>query len=67
VSCARVNSFASTLMWPGYAIYRTGSSTTLHWFLVASTSFLFLIGAGLVSPHTSADYSWRLCVWSEPN
>ncbi|GFZ45102.1 Plasma membrane iron permease [Saitozyma sp. JCM 24511] len=33
----------------GYAIYRTGSSTTLHWFLVASTSFLFLIGAGLAS------------------
>ncbi|WVQ98338.1 hypothetical protein IAU59_005461 [Kwoniella sp. CBS 9459] len=32
-----------------YAIYRTGSSTTLHWFLVGSTSFLFLIGAGLMS------------------
>ncbi|WRT64504.1 uncharacterized protein IL334_001436 [Kwoniella shivajii] len=33
----------------GYAIYRTGSTTTLHWFLVGSTSFLFLIGAGLFS------------------
>ncbi|OCF33775.1 high-affinity iron permease CaFTR1 [Kwoniella heveanensis CBS 569] len=32
-----------------YIIYRTGSSTTLHWFLVGSTSFLFLIGAGLMS------------------
>ncbi|WVR04857.1 hypothetical protein IAU60_001869 [Kwoniella sp. DSM 27419] len=32
-----------------YAIYRTGSSTTLHWFLVGSTSLLFLIGAGLLS------------------
>lgn len=33
----------------GYAIYRTGSTTTLHWFLVGSTSFLCLIGAGLLS------------------
>ncbi|RSH80077.1 high-affinity iron permease [Saitozyma podzolica] len=33
----------------GYIIYRTGATTTLHWFLVASTSFLFLIGAGLAS------------------
>ncbi|WWC59749.1 uncharacterized protein I303_102311 [Kwoniella dejecticola CBS 10117] len=33
----------------GYAIYRTGSTATLHWFLVGSTSFLFLIGAGLFS------------------
>jgi high-affinity iron transporter len=33
----------------GYLIYHTGSTTTLHWFLVASTSFLFVIGAGLVS------------------
>ncbi|KIR38829.1 high-affinity iron permease CaFTR1 [Cryptococcus deuterogattii 99/473] len=33
----------------GYLIYRTGSTTTLHWFLVGSTSFLCLIGAGLMS------------------
>ncbi|WWC86615.1 uncharacterized protein L201_001492 [Kwoniella dendrophila CBS 6074] len=33
----------------GYAIYKTGSTATLHWFLVVSTSFLFLIGAGLFS------------------
>ncbi|GMK57510.1 hypothetical protein CspeluHIS016_0403440 [Cutaneotrichosporon spelunceum] len=33
----------------GYVIYKTGSSTTLHWFLVFSTTFLFLIGAGLFS------------------
>jgi high-affinity iron transporter len=33
----------------GYIIYRTGSSTTLHWFLIASTTILFLIGAGLFS------------------
>ncbi|KAL0241843.1 hypothetical protein I308_106015 [Cryptococcus tetragattii IND107] len=33
----------------GYLIYRTGSTTTLHWFLVGSTSFLCLIGAGLIS------------------
>ncbi|ODN78052.1 hypothetical protein L202_05133 [Cryptococcus amylolentus CBS 6039] len=33
----------------GYLIYRTGSTTTLHWFLVGSTSFLCLIGAGLFS------------------
>lgn len=31
----------------GYLIYRTGSSTTLHWFLIFSTFLLFLIGAGL--------------------
>lgn len=31
----------------GYVIYRTGSSTTLHWFLIFSTFFLFLIGSGL--------------------
>ncbi|BEJ17555.1 hypothetical protein CspHIS471_0609560 [Cutaneotrichosporon sp. HIS471] len=31
----------------GYLIYKTGSSTTLHWFLIFSTAFLFLIGAGL--------------------
>lgn len=31
----------------GYLIYRTGSTTTLHWFLIFSTFFLFLIGAGL--------------------
>lgn len=33
----------------GWAIYKTGSSTTLHWFLVGSTTLLFLIGAGLFS------------------
>lgn len=33
----------------GFAIYKTGSSTTLHWFLVGSTTLLFLIGAGLFS------------------
>ncbi|OXG43970.1 high-affinity iron permease CaFTR1 [Cryptococcus neoformans] len=33
----------------GYLIYRTGSTTTLHWFLIGSTSFLCLIGAGLLS------------------
>ncbi|TXT15962.1 hypothetical protein VHUM_00465 [Vanrija humicola] len=33
----------------GYIIYRTGSSTTLHWFLIISTTILFLIGAGLAS------------------
>lgn len=33
----------------GLAIYRTGSTTTLHYFLIASTSLLFLIGAGLAS------------------
>lgn len=33
----------------GYIIYKTGSSTTLHWFLIFSTTFLFLIGAGLFS------------------
>ena len=33
----------------GYIIYRTGSSSTLHWFLIGSTTFLFLIGAGLAS------------------
>ncbi|WVO16802.1 hypothetical protein L204_104488 [Cryptococcus depauperatus] len=33
----------------GYIIYRTGSTTTLHWFLVGSTSLLCLIGAGLFS------------------
>jgi hypothetical protein len=33
----------------GYLIYRTGSTATLHWFLVGSTSILFLIGAGLAS------------------
>lgn len=38
-----------TLTSPGYLIYRTGSSATLHWFLVGSTSILFLIGAGLAS------------------
>lgn len=33
----------------GFIIYRTGSSTTLHWFLIGSTTFIFLIGAGLFS------------------
>lgn len=33
----------------GFIIYRTGSSTTLHWFLIGSTTLLFLIGAGLLS------------------
>lgn len=33
----------------GYAIYRTGSTFALHWFLVVSTSILFLVGAGLFS------------------
>ncbi|KAK4685498.1 high-affinity iron transporter, partial [Tremellales sp. Uapishka_1] len=33
----------------GYIIYKTGSTATLHWFLVGSTSILFLIGAGLMS------------------
>lgn len=33
----------------GFIIYRTGTSTTLHWFLIVSTSILFLIGAGLFS------------------
>ena len=33
----------------GYLIYRTGSTATLHWFLIGSTSCLFLIGAGLAS------------------
>jgi high-affinity iron transporter len=33
----------------GFAIYKTGSSTTLHWFLIGSTTVLFLIGAGLLS------------------
>lgn len=33
----------------GYLIYRTGSTFALHWFLVISTCFLFLIGAGLMS------------------
>lgn len=33
----------------GYLIYRSGSTASLHWFLVGSTSFLFLIGAGLAS------------------
>lgn len=33
----------------GYFIYRTGSTFALHWFLVVSTCFLFLIGAGLMS------------------
>lgn len=33
----------------GYLIYRTGSSSALHWFLIGSTYFLFLIGAGLMS------------------
>nr|XP_031857478.1 uncharacterized protein CI109_007097 [Kwoniella shandongensis]KAA5524550.1 hypothetical protein CI109_007097 [Kwoniella shandongensis] len=33
----------------GYIIYRTGSTATLHWFLIGSTSFLCLIGAGLMS------------------
>ncbi|CAK9784296.1 iron permease FTR1 [Cutaneotrichosporon oleaginosum] len=33
----------------GYLIYKTGSSTTLHWFLIISTTILFLIGAGLFS------------------
>ncbi|WVQ82537.1 hypothetical protein IAT38_004666 [Cryptococcus sp. DSM 104549] len=33
----------------GYLIYRTGSTATLHWFLIGSTSFLCLIGAGLMS------------------
>lgn len=33
----------------GYLIYRTGSTFALHWFLVVSTCFLFLIGAGLMS------------------
>ena len=33
----------------GYIIYRTGSTGTIHWFLVVSTCFLFLIGAGLAS------------------
>lgn len=33
----------------GYAIYRTGSSFALHWFLIGSTFILFLIGAGLFS------------------
>jgi hypothetical protein len=33
----------------GYLIYRTGTTTTLHWFLVGSTTILFLIGAGLFS------------------
>ncbi|EIW73487.1 hypothetical protein TREMEDRAFT_42374 [Tremella mesenterica DSM 1558] len=32
-----------------YIIYRTGSTTTLHWFLIGSTTFIFLIGAGLAS------------------
>ncbi len=39
----------SSLTCAGYVIYRTGSTATLHWFLVGSTSFLFLIGAGLAS------------------
>jgi hypothetical protein len=33
----------------GYLIYKTGTSSTLHWFLVGSTTILFLIGAGLFS------------------
>ncbi|ORX37335.1 iron permease FTR1/Fip1/EfeU [Kockovaella imperatae] len=33
----------------GYFIYRTGSTSTLHWFLIGSTTILFLIGAGLAS------------------
>lgn len=33
----------------GWLIYRTGSTSTLHWFLVSSTCLLFLIGAGLAS------------------
>jgi high-affinity iron transporter len=33
----------------GFLIYRTGSTATLHWFLICSTSILFLIGAGLMS------------------
>ncbi|KAL1413070.1 high-affinity iron permease [Vanrija albida] len=33
----------------GYLIYRTGSTATLHWFLIISTTILFLIGAGLAS------------------
>ncbi|KAJ9107945.1 hypothetical protein QFC19_002688 [Naganishia cerealis] len=33
----------------GYAIYRSGSTIALSWFLVASTYLLFLIGAGLFS------------------
>lgn len=33
----------------GYIIYRTGSTGTLHWFLIISTTILFLIGAGLAS------------------
>jgi high-affinity iron transporter len=33
----------------GYLIYRTGSSATLHWFLIASTTLLLLVGAGLFS------------------
>lgn len=42
-------STTSTNRYVGYLIYRTGSSTTLHWFLVISTCLLFLIGAGLFS------------------
>ncbi|KAI9634956.1 iron permease FTR1/Fip1/EfeU [Dioszegia hungarica] len=33
----------------GLLIYRTGSTTTLHLFLICSTTLLFLIGAGLAS------------------
>ena len=39
----------SPLTRPGYLIYKTGTTTTLHWFLVGSTTILFLIGAGLFS------------------
>ncbi|OXC70926.1 hypothetical protein AYX13_00343 [Cryptococcus neoformans] len=33
----------------GWCIYRTGSTLALHWFLIVSTCFLFLIGSGLFS------------------
>ena len=35
----------------GFVIYRTGSTATLHWFLIGSTICLFLIGAGLGRSH----------------
>nr|KIR48719.1 hypothetical protein I312_01789 [Cryptococcus bacillisporus CA1280] len=33
----------------GWCIYRTGSTLALHWFLIVSTCFLFLIGSRLFS------------------
>jgi len=42
-------SFTRRLTITGYLIYKTGTTSTLHWFLVGSTSILFLIGAGLFS------------------